>query len=308
MVELEQKPQFIPEIQSPTPLEIPRDRRGRIRWGILKRDPEKLIAVIEQEVFSFISEGNELTNANLAKLGPKGIARAVQRYYPDSLLGVSRKMRRDISRVPNKYWAQSEATDIIRTHALDFYQQNGAFSRTLLREKNETRLISAIGKKYPGGWRQIQIDIGFNSSRKPNRYWTEENIEREAVEFYGNEGALDRKTLKTKKRQDLLGAIQRRYQGSFTKLRIKLGFELGKKNQYWTTEQIEKEVLQVYEQTGRISWWHLQTLGRSDLLHAITDHYPGRLKALKEKFGMLDGKKSISPEEANEDLDRLLEE
>lgn len=290
-------------------IEAPRDSRGRIRWKVLEEEPEILISFIEMAVGDFVSSGQRLTHKNLIVAGLGDIARGIQRYYPGDLTALEIKFGALSLKTPRGFWKEPNAVEIMRDQAREVLEQMGELSRKNLVQAGKGYLHSVICNHYPGKWSGLREDLGVSPLRRPNGYWSMENIEREAMEFFEAEGALNGKILKSKRRQDLLGAVQQRYRGGITRLRMNLGLELGKKNQYWTIEQIERESRQIVEQTGILSLWHLQKLGRADLIHAIATHYPGRITTLKKRLGINTtvSEENISPGEANVELAKLVE-
>ena len=79
---------------------------------------------------------------------------------------------------------------------------------------------------------------------------------------------------------------------------------------YWTPAAIEQEAQEFYVQYGRLTSQFLNSHKRSDLSNQIIHSYPNGFKGLKEKLGIKDPipqNITISPEDANEQLRRLLE-
>ncbi len=222
-------------------IEIPRDRRGRIRWSVLKQNPERLLEFIESEVSQF-------------------------------------------------------------------YQDVGEISVNLLTQHKRSDLHHAIFRHYPGkmGSLRAKLEIG-DFSVKPNGYWTAERIEQEVLEFSGRESAVTAKKLKETRRGDLLAAIHRN--GHLHDLLTRIGIKPSANPKgYWTAKRILEEVRDISFQEGKLSHGYLIKTKRSALSTAIARRYPGGWRQLKEDLNINHSVQTISPEEANEDLDRLLED
>lgn len=294
--------------QSITDESIPKDNRGRIRWSILEQDPVRLMIFIESEVAKFVTSGQRLTHKNLVDAGMGVLARGIQRYYPGDLTALEVKFNAVSSVTPRGFWQSPNVAERIREEARLVLDQEGKLSRQVFIQVGKGYLIRGISQHYPGRWTGLRNDLNANFLRKPNGFWSNPvNIENEAREFSQQAGRLDRKALLQGGRQDLLGAINR-YPGGIAALRIKLGLEAGKKNQYWTVERIEAEAEQVYIQIGKLSQLILYRHGRSDLIHAAK-RYPGGFTALKEKLikSHEAPETTISSDEANEELRKLVE-
>lgn len=111
-----------------------------------------------------------------------------------------------------------------RREALDFFKKEGNISMSLLQEKGKAALVARINRRYPGGIRQLKKDIGFIEKRRPRKFWkSEENIEREAREFFEKYGGLTPSLLIANNRTDLWAAVGRYYSGRWPKLRERLG-------------------------------------------------------------------------------------
>lgn len=116
--------------------------------------------------------------------------------------------------------------------------------------------------------------------------WTPEQVRKEAAEFYNIFRKLSTKMLRKHKRLDLLSGIIR-YQGEMKQLKVDLGLEshtiltLQSEQPKFTPEQIEGEMLKIYQKEGKLTKGVLERLGRNDLIWAIRKHYPGRYNGLR---------------------------
>ncbi len=73
-------------------LEIPRDKRGRIRWSVLEDDPELLKSVIESGARMVMETHGDLTRSLLIKAERGDLAIAIKRKYPGGLLALKGKL------------------------------------------------------------------------------------------------------------------------------------------------------------------------------------------------------------------------
>lgn len=64
------------EVPNP-PLEVPRDKRGRIRWAVLKQDPAALETFIFQSASDFVAAGGRFTQRELRRKGNFVLNRAI---------------------------------------------------------------------------------------------------------------------------------------------------------------------------------------------------------------------------------------
>lgn len=189
------------------------------------------------------------------------------------------------------------------------YDKEKRFSRKLLIKLGRWDLYNAVIRHYPGKFTQLRQDLGLVSVNtfKGSRHLTPEDVEKEALKFYHSEGAINKKLLEGKGRNDLVWAI-RHYPGSYRALREILDIANTRKSErkqsgYWTPEQIEKEANQIYSDKKRLSHKFLRKIDRQDLLKAIRSHYPGGWPALKKKLGVED---SILLFQANRSLETQL--
>lgn len=128
-------------------------------------------------------------------------------------------------------------------------------------------------------------------SRKPQGYWTKEAIETEAINFYAENKRISLNALMKNGRNDLRQAIQTYYPGSISALKQSLDIEDKKEVKppnYWSTEKIEEEAL-TFSQTYPLTHKDLLNNGRTDLLKAITNKYPGSIISLRAKLKTSEG-------------------
>jgi len=262
---------------------------------------------IEQEAKEFYEQEGGLSQRLLNNKGRKDLTNAIHKYYPEGLSALRKKFGIIVINRPKGYWTPQE----IERQAMLFLKDYGELTFSMLRSQNRKDLESAISKSYPGQITALRdkLKIGKGVHRKPNGHWTPEQIEKEAFEFYKTEGELTQTTLNKKKRGDLSRAIQL-YPGQMAKLKERLGIiAISKPKGYWTPQVIEQQAELFFKNHGVLSFSMLHSQNRKDLANAISHHYPGRMTALKQKFGiqLKDQEATISPYEPNEELMRFLE-
>lgn len=295
----------ISEIQPP--IEIPRDTRGRIRWKTLARLPEQLSVVIEAQARDFLAKGNSLTRPGLTSMGEGGLAIAISTHYPGGFPGLKFTLGIEKPARPKNFWTR----EITLQEAQIFIDENGAITSQLLKGRQRHNLAGAIRRHYrEGGFGRLREDLGADPTRKPNGFWTPEQIKEESTKFFDQFGVLTEQSLRELGYKPLFAAIRKHYPGRLTQLKRELNVRHSRMRNYWTAETIEHEVADLLRQTKALSYGILRRIGRYDLSMAIQRSYPGGITALKEKLeitpnGILD---TISTEEANEQLQRLLEE
>ncbi len=148
-------------------------------------------------------------------------------------------------------------------------------------------LYRVLTERYPGGMATLKMNLGLDTA-KPIGYWTPELIEQEAAQILNTHGKLTQKFLERElHKSDLRTAISRVYPGGFIGLKEKLGTKTQKPDGYWTQDTIEKEFAEIMN-GGQIDTTSLKKR-RSDVASAISIHYPGGMRALRQKFGLEPG-------------------
>ncbi|MDP3987594.1 MAG: hypothetical protein Q8P80_00415 [Candidatus Levybacteria bacterium] len=285
---------------------FPKDKRGKIDWSAL-RGKSEYTSLLEIWAKTFIENGHKITSKDMKDAGVNSILQEVNLHYPGGLTELQKKLGVDKKIKPRYYWKnpkniEVEVQDFLKTTGMELTQKN-------LSEAGKSSAIKAIDLYYPGGWSQLRTNLNLKAPRKPNGYWTQEQIEKDSIDFYATERHFSQRFLVSKGRYDLLSAIAELYEGGMVQLRINLGLEIFQKPfGFWTPENIEKKSLEFYQKTGKLTQQSLHCESRDDLLNAIRRHYPGGMQALKEKLGITESKNSnISLDEAREELSKLLE-
>src|SRR3989344_543140 len=264
---------------------LPKTRTGKILWRVLvEKTPDSLIAIIEKEARRILSNGVELTDNGLRSKGYSSFTAGVQKYYPGGLTSLQESLGLPILQKPRGYWKDP---NIIEQEAISFLESGDNLTQQGIKEADKSSLWMAIAKYYPGGIFALRSKLSLESSQRPKRYWTPEQIERETRDFINQEGKFSYTLLQEKGRMDLVGAISKNYHGGIYGLRKALGLNLLRKsNDHWTKEQIEKDSALIIETQGSISFELLIRQGKYDLVNAIRRHYPGGITGLKEQFGL----------------------
>lgn len=249
--------------------------------GYWKDNPE---GNIEKEAREFCEREGELNNTLLRKHKQFGLAKAIYDNYPGGLRALRKKLGLTDLRRPKGAWTSEQ----IEKEAQEFYNKEGVVNIKTLQKCGRGDLAHAIQTHYPGRINQLILNLGFEQYvRKPEGYWTEDEIETQAKEFYQHEGKLTCSILKAKDRYNLLGAIIEHYPGGIRKLQLNLGIGLARKEpSKWTPEDIEQQADEIFNRFHQLSVSFLKQHNMGALSSTITRYYPGGMKALKEKLGI----------------------
>lgn len=250
------------------PLEIPRDKRGRIRWSVLKQDPDQLYAVIREEAQAFLQR-NPLSRTNLSREGRADLDNAIRTYYPGRMSALKKDLSLSSLQKPPNYWN----ADRVREEAYEFFQQEGSLTQRQLIARGRAYLSVQIGLQYPGKLRGLKKDFELKAGTKPRGYWTPEAIEQEALDILAKSGKLTHPQLNINGSYDLSSAIRVHYPGGISALQEKLGVKV-RRYKYWTSETIEAEAGKFYQTYGAISYPLLETHNCRHLISAIEKNTP----------------------------------
>jgi hypothetical protein len=256
--------------------------------------------IIKEEARGFLQTVGRLTQSQLSKHGRTDLQGAIKKYYPGGLRQLQTDLDITPSINPGGFWTP----ETIEKAVQESIDREGNFIA-----RKRSNLYRVISQFYPGGIEQLRLNLGLKRQRKSS--WEVEEIKSEVQAILGNDSSLTVKLLFDAGRGDLLGAIKRIYPGGLNQLRRDLNLDQPKKpDGYWTEVTIEQEAREFLEQNGSINAPLLKKACRYDLLSQIMLKYPGRLVALKTKLGITTEAQIsfVSPEEANADLARLLEE
>lgn len=259
--------------------------------------------IIERETAVFLNDNDGFTSTILMSKR-SDLWNAIRNHYPGRYKSLCEKIGVDFGGGRNSWTAEQ-----IEIQAREFYFKFGELSGPLLSVHNRKDLLSAIRKRYLGGLVALQTKLCIDTTRKPDGYWKNiENIEREAKTFYEREGSFTQIITTEKGASSLWQAIYKYYPGGFPALSQKIQIALARNHDFWTIEKIEEEALEIYRRCGTLSASLLTREGKGGLRSAVAKHYPGQMIGLKVRLGIILPKEDIiSPEEANEDLDRLFD-
>lgn len=258
---------------------------------------------IRTRALDFYKENGRISHDLLVKAGESRLVYAIWNHYPGRMQQLKHDMGVGFPRQQLSLWTQEQ----IEREAFDFYKREGKLTFDLLARRKKYTLRHAILQKYPGGIFSLRTKLGLENSAKPSGYWTFEKTRKEAIEFYYQNRELNYKTLTRAGRGGLMGAISV-YPGRLTQLKKDLGITL-ERILDWNPKIIEEEAQQFFKKNGALTHKTLKNFGKGDLSHAISRHYPGGMMALKGKLSIVHSshKESLSPEQANEQLRRILE-
>ena len=238
---------------------------------------------IEEEARNVVTNWGKINHKYLKQIGRADLSSAISSYYP----GATGALREKLGLVegghrPKGFWTSEK----VAQSAAEFYRKYGDISHQLLAENDSSSLSSAI-TKYEGGMDAVKTLLGISPGRKPNGYWQDPaNIEKEALDFYKNEGTLTVPALRGKGSQ-LGPIISAHYPGGMNALKERLGIELSQYPEgYWTEDKIKKAA-EVYCKTGaRLTTRALEDAGHSDLSYVIKRYYSGGIVGLRNDLGI----------------------
>lgn len=273
------------------------------------QSPENILIEAEE----FLTTHQAISQRLLIKNDNSSLSAAITRSYP----GGTRQLRRDlgikVSKRPNQFWNK----DRIEQEAREFYELHGRLNSRLLLSEGKNDLLVAISRKYPNKWYGLYRELGLQSPQKEKGYWTPEIIKQEAKAFFEEHGILSLEKLQEAGKGDLGSAIFKRYPGKMGALKRQLGV-IGnidrRKGVTGMTEEdrkifIEKQAQELAADGIEITGAGLRQQYRY-LLASIQRYYPGGIKTLRNNLGLPESRDylKISPEQANEQLRKLLEE
>lgn len=266
-------------------LEIPRDKRGRIRWKVLQTNPDQLAAFIENQVHSLLDQGIKINRNSLTKVGFSYLSSGIIHYYPNGYTGLRQALDLPLGYKPRNYWAGTEGIDRIQREVKIIYQEEGAVNGRILRAKGKPDVARAIDRTYPGGWRKLRENLAITPSSKPHGFWTPENIKQEAAKFYAEHGGLSRSLLHRAGRTDL-ETVVRKYPGGLVALKREFGVKFkARPHGFWTIDTIRMQAMEFYSQFASLTPNILREKGRGDL-HIAARKYPGGVRQLQRDLNI----------------------
>lgn len=172
---------------------------------------------IEQEAVQFHAQHGHITGKLLNKHGRGNLAAAINAVYPGGMQSLRDELNIPLKK-PIGYWSP----EAIEKEAREFLEQVGDIRPTLLRKYGRDDLAIAIAIKYPGRWIHLRTKLGLKILQVPYDYWSTDNIEKEAVKFYLENGQLSFGLLRRQGKNSLLYAIKKKYPGGMNVLKGKL--------------------------------------------------------------------------------------
>ena len=117
--------------------------------------------LIEEEARKFYKERGRLTLGALKRSQRGNLQNAIIAHYPGSIAGLKAKLGIVETTRPPNYWK-----DIwhIKQEALAFFSKHKGFTHTMLWDHDQNGLSTAIRHYYPGGMRQLKVDLGIENS------------------------------------------------------------------------------------------------------------------------------------------------
>lgn len=215
---------------------------------------------------------------------------------------------------------QGQIIDILQNEIRFFHEQYGEATPRLLIQNHRSDLAGAVQHYYPGSWKQLRRDVRIPPSNIQDKELRgiDPSQKAEVIEKYGlflmKKGVnISHQALVEVGEDWYRRSIVRYYPGGIKALRDKLSVMEGKATRgrnYWTKlENIEEDGQIIYEEYGDLTASIIRIAGKGDLMGGIYRHYPGKLTGLKEKIlAKLSPELGISPDEANKQLEKLLEE
>ncbi len=171
------------------------------------------------EVNQLIAQGVDITPANLQRIGRKDLDGAIGRE-------IGWRNFRKLIGLQNRKEKEDWPKETIEREAAAFVAAGNRLTAVQLAKLGRNDLAHAITAHYEGGMPKLREKLGLKEPKKPNGYWTPENIKREARDFYQQFGQLTTKETYRQHRHDLWKAINDKYPGGFSALRKDLGIEL----------------------------------------------------------------------------------
>lgn len=266
-------------------LGLPLDRAGRISWRQISEESiETRKQMIETAGRHLVAAGINLSQKGMAQAHLSGFYVGIKRMYPGGSIGLRENLGFRESQKPNNYWKDP---DVIEQEALKLLELGFDISYKTSTQVNAAGLNHAIYKYYPGGMVGLREKLGMEITKRPKGYWTTGEIELQARDFLSSSEKLTQQQLCEKGRSDLAAAITRFYPNGFYGLQKTLGLTVTKvPNNYWTKERIEDEVAGLLEKIETLNYNSLREHERHDLVIAILYQYPGKIRSLREHFGL----------------------
>src|SRR3989344_734523 len=182
----------------------------------------------------------------------------------------------------NKKWDQEK----VLVQAQAFVAEHGGINTVLLTELGRSDLLHAAKNYFPGRLAGLQAELGVSAMRKPNGYWTVENIERDTRIFVSTYGGFSEDLAVEHGAQALYGVAYSKFPGGIHALKEKIGAKNKRgKAGSWTEERVLKEARDFIVEHGKFTSKVLVESGRYDLLNAV-HMVSGGVRSLREQLGL----------------------
>jgi hypothetical protein len=222
-------------------------------------------------------EGNLPPQQRMRRLGMSSLTVAIDKYGGFYKIRELLQLKDKSYERPKNYWTKERVLQTYRDLTNKFGYPP---SDNELRENGYTGMGFAISNRY-GGFFAIRKELGLESKRKPNKYWTREKIIETCRKIVEEKGALPsaeefkKIEAKNKEIKGLSMAIWKEV-GGLRKIRNILNLEQrAKEDLYWANkENILLEIKAVISKLGYLpSSKELYKIGKSSLAAAITKNY-----------------------------------
>lgn len=263
-------------------------------------DPEKRIQYIEEEARKFFEQNGKLDQESLKASDYGWLVSGIGTYYPGKLLALREKLGIGEERHERGYWQNIFNID---EAARKLIASGGSLTKKGLKAAKLTSLGNATNKYYPGGMPALRAKLGVAEIlRRPDDYWTPTTIESEAQEMLAQGIDLISNRMKDAGYGYLLSAINTKYPGNMATLRRKLSISYKRKAREWwnNIENIDLEIKKAIDAGIPLTSEGLRNANLSGLASAIFKYYPGKIRGAREKFGLEQPVKQVSPDEADE--------
>ena len=227
---------------------LPRDNRGRIHWKRLRSNSEHRSELLEEEARLLMEKGIHISLDGLLEAGMYDFWNAVNQFYPGKINALKEKL--------------------------------GITSR---KRKNFTTLVTSPEKGLP------RYDNGDFSpaSLKDDPEQLKRRIEEEALKILENGINLTVAELRKNNLSGFHSAVNDYYPGKLSALKDFFSLFHQRPPDYWkNTSNLEAESEKLVKAGCNLMPRELAAIGMGMILVAANKYYPGKIYALRKKFGL----------------------
>lgn len=230
---------------------------GRGRWNFLRENPEIRDRIIEKEIEKCVAEGIKLTKRGLKEAGKTALFGIIETYYDGGLRALRDKFEeaKIKNRKPKGFWKSLEGQELMREEAKAILDKYKTISQNLLRRSGKGYIHTSAAESYTGGWAQLLIDIGYQTSRKtkyaPKGFWKttegQDEMRSRGKAFIEGHRSITKKLLIQNGQTDLLGAIVKDYPGGWKQFLKDVDFSESDKahpHGFWKTAEGQKKMIE----------------------------------------------------------------